>query len=92
VYGLLKYFLCGERLMMDDDQCANDAASVRHAQYFFLVLYVAHIAVTFATYIRVRQLPPWSLGLLTLSKRVHSIFVVRIGPFPNPGTLFDAPL
>ena len=77
LYGALKYFLCGGG-GINDMQCANDSTSILKAQYFFAVLYVIHLGITMATYIRTKTLPPWSLGLLTLSKRLHSIFVLRL--------------
>jgi len=48
------------------------------AQYIFAALYLATQAAVMALYIRSRSLPPWSLALVCLSRRLHSIFVLRL--------------
>lgn len=47
-------------------------------QYVFAALYLATQAVVMALYARTAALPPWSLALLCVSRRVHSIFVLRL--------------
>lgn len=51
--------------------------SVRPAQWFFAGVYLATHAVVLALYVRSRTVPPWALALLSLSKRLHSIYVLR---------------
>ena len=41
-------------------------------------MYLLNTAVVFGVYARARVVPPWALGLLCLSKRVHSLFVLRL--------------
>ena len=65
VYGVLSWL-------------TNGGADIRLAQWIFAGLYIATLAVVLAIYRRARILPPWALGLLALSKRVHSIFVLRL--------------
>eukprot|EP00899_Mesostigma_viride_P018134 jgi/Mesvir1/26321/Mv22501-RA.1 len=48
------------------------------AQLIFCALYVLNAAVVLAIYVRSRLVPPWALPLLCASKRVHSIFVLRL--------------
>ncbi|GAB4819571.1 hypothetical protein N2152v2_006617, partial [Parachlorella kessleri] len=48
------------------------------AQVIFAGLYLATQAVVMALYIRAKSLPPWSLLLLCLSRRLHSIFLLRL--------------
>ena len=76
LYAILKKHILG---CADDDACA-DARDVRFAQYVFTVIYVAHLAVTLATYrgCRNQAVPPYALGLLVMSKRLHSVFVLRM--------------
>lgn len=52
--------------------------SVAAAQPVFAALYVATLAVVLAVYIRARALPPVALPLLCLSKRLHSLYVLRL--------------
>ena len=47
-------------------------------QVIFAGLYLATQAVVMALYIRAKSLPPWSLALLCLSRRLHSIFLLRL--------------
>lgn len=49
-----------------------------HPQYIFAALYLATQAVVMALYARTAALPPWSLALLCASRRLHSIFVLRL--------------
>ena len=48
------------------------------AQVVFAILYLATQAVVFGVYIRANAIPAHGLVLLTLSKRLHSIFVLRL--------------
>lgn len=48
------------------------------AQIVFGVLYVVNLGLVLWIYIRVQVVPWWALSLLCLSKRVHSIFVLRL--------------
>ena len=48
------------------------------AQYIFAGLYLATQFVVMALYINSRTMPPWSLVLLCLSRRLHSIYVLRL--------------
>jgi alpha-1,3-mannosyltransferase len=52
--------------------------SVVAAQYIFAALYLATQAVVMALYARTAALPPWSLALLCGSRRLHSIFLLRL--------------
>ena len=52
--------------------------SVATAQPLFAALYVATLAVVLAVYIRAKALPPLALPLLCLSKRMHSLYVLRL--------------
>ena len=47
------------------------------AQVFFAGLYVLTLSVVLAIY-RSSNVPLWALGLLTLSRRLHSIYVLRL--------------
>lgn len=51
---------------------------VASAQIIFILVYVANLAAVLAAYVRARVVPPWALVTLALSKRVHSIFVLRL--------------
>ncbi|OEL15333.1 Dol-P-Man:Man(5)GlcNAc(2)-PP-Dol alpha-1,3-mannosyltransferase [Dichanthelium oligosanthes] len=48
------------------------------AQILFGVLYSINLSLVLLLYVKTEVLPWWALGLLCLSKRVHSIFVLRL--------------
>jgi alpha-1,3-mannosyltransferase len=52
--------------------------SVFPAQIAFAVLYLCNLVVCFAIYITAGNVPVWGLAMLCLSKRYHSIFVLRL--------------
>ncbi|KAJ0054373.1 hypothetical protein Pint_00999 [Pistacia integerrima] len=51
---------------------------VYSAQILFGVLYIINLAIILFIYVKTNVLPWWALSLLCLSKRVHSIFVLRL--------------
>ncbi|KAJ1958531.1 dolichyl-P-Man:Man(5)GlcNAc(2)-PP-dolichol alpha-1,3-mannosyltransferase [Linderina pennispora] len=48
------------------------------AQLWFLALYLANLALVLAIYRKLPNFPSLMLALLVLSKRIHSIFVLRL--------------
>nr|CAD1831738.1 unnamed protein product [Ananas comosus var. bracteatus] len=48
------------------------------AQVLFGILYIVNLGIVFFIYLKTDVLPWWALGLLCLSKRLHSIFVLRL--------------
>ncbi|KAK8926469.1 Dol-P-Man:Man(5)GlcNAc(2)-PP-Dol alpha-1,3-mannosyltransferase [Platanthera zijinensis] len=48
------------------------------AQILFGILYLANLGIVLMIYVKIDVLPWWALVLLCLSKRVHSIFVLRL--------------
>ncbi|TKY61792.1 Dol-P-Man:Man(5)GlcNAc(2)-PP-Dol alpha-1,3-mannosyltransferase [Spatholobus suberectus] len=48
------------------------------AQILFGLLYIINLAIVLAIYVKTDVVPWWALCLLSLSKRVHSIFVLRL--------------
>jgi alpha-1,3-mannosyltransferase len=55
----------------------NQGTNVVLAQGIFLLLYLVTIAFVLACYRRINA-PPWLLAPLVLSKRLHSIFLLRL--------------
>lgn len=54
-------------------------ALVRVAQYFYVILYVATLALVARIYARARKVPPYVLILMCCtSYRIHSIYVLRL--------------
>ncbi|ABP00161.1 predicted protein [Ostreococcus lucimarinus CCE9901] len=56
----------------------TSARGVATAQVVFALVYAAHQALVFSMYAMCEIIPPWAYALLCLSKRVHSIFVLRM--------------
>ncbi|KAL1312643.1 hypothetical protein HN51_039238 [Arachis hypogaea] len=54
------------------------AGQVYPAQILFGILYIINLAIILLIYVKTDVLPWWALCLLSLSKRVHSIFVLRL--------------
>ena len=52
--------------------------AIAPAQYIFAALYVVTQFVVMSLYIKARSMPPLGLALLCISRRVHSIFVLRL--------------
>ncbi|KAF4323654.1 hypothetical protein BBO99_00002207 [Phytophthora kernoviae] len=52
--------------------------NIRRAQYIFLGFYLIMIATVLAIYYRARVLPPWATVFLCVSKRLHSIYMLRM--------------
>jgi alpha-1,3-mannosyltransferase len=48
------------------------------AQHIYSVLYVASLALSCAIYKRAGNIPNWTILLLPLSKRLHSIYILRL--------------
>jgi len=48
------------------------------AQYIFLALYLTVIAVLLLIYHRTKAVPPWFMLTLCISRRIHSIFMLRL--------------
>ncbi|EKM83063.1 hypothetical protein AGABI1DRAFT_118456 [Agaricus bisporus var. burnettii JB137-S8] len=51
---------------------------IRFAQHIYGILYILTLTVTCAIYHKAQNIPNWVLLLLPLSKRLHSIFVLRL--------------
>ncbi|XP_031402451.1 dol-P-Man:Man(5)GlcNAc(2)-PP-Dol alpha-1,3-mannosyltransferase-like isoform X2 [Punica granatum] len=63
VYSFLQYVTGGD---------------VYPAQILFGILYIINLGIILFIYVKTDALPWWALSLLCLSKRVHSIFVLRL--------------
>jgi alpha-1,3-mannosyltransferase len=55
----------------------NEGKNIALAQGIFLILYLVTLACVLACYRKVNA-PPWLLAPLVLSKRLHSIFLLRL--------------
>ena len=55
----------------------STGTDIRLAQYLFIGLYLATLALVLVCY-RSAGTPPWVLPMLVLSKRLHSIFMLRL--------------
>jgi len=59
-------------------EVTSHGTNVALAQQIFAVLYVTSVTLTCAIYRQARVAPNWMICLLPLSKRLHSIFVLRL--------------
>ncbi|KAL1925068.1 uncharacterized protein VTP21DRAFT_4722 [Calcarisporiella thermophila] len=64
----------------------NRGTNIRLGQYFFSVLYLFNLLIVMQLYRKSTKIPPYLLVLLCLSKRVHSIYVLRL--FNDPVAMF----
>lgn len=62
------------------------------AQILFGILYIVNLGMVLLIYLKTDVLPWWALCLLSLSKRLHSIFVLRLFNDCFATTLFHASL
>ncbi|KAF9961066.1 dolichyl-P-Man:Man(5)GlcNAc(2)-PP-dolichol alpha-1,3-mannosyltransferase [Mortierella alpina] len=60
--------------------------NVLKGQWFFMGLYLLTVGVVFAIYSKDKSVPPYVLIFLCLSKRLHSIYVLRL--FNDPVAMF----
>ncbi|GAA5831170.1 hypothetical protein JCM5353_006540 [Sporobolomyces roseus] len=51
---------------------------LQRAQWLFGAVYIATLALVFSIYQNSRKVPPYALIFLTLSKRIHSLYVLRL--------------
>ncbi|KAI0053995.1 glycosyltransferase family 58 protein [Auriscalpium vulgare] len=56
----------------------DHGSNVKLAQHIYSILYIASLALSCAIYHQAGRLPNWVVLLLPLSKRLHSIFVLRL--------------
>lgn len=56
----------------------DNGANILRAQFIFLGIYALNELAIVLIYARTRRIPPYVVVLLALSKRVHSIFVLRL--------------
>ena len=57
---------------------AATGGDVFRGQLVFVGLYLATVAAALAIHWRAGRVPVWALGLLCLSKRIHSIYMLRL--------------
>ncbi|KAJ1802313.1 dolichyl-P-Man:Man(5)GlcNAc(2)-PP-dolichol alpha-1,3-mannosyltransferase, partial [Coemansia sp. RSA 2599] len=55
----------------------DGGSNIRLAQYVFMAIYIATLVVVLAIF-KATRMPPALLALLVVSKRVHSIYVLRL--------------
>jgi len=64
----------------------NNGENIRLAQYIFMGLYIATLVVILNIYKKSKTFPTYGIYLLLLSKRLHSIYVLRC--FNDPVAIF----
>ncbi|KAI9314441.1 glycosyltransferase [Dichotomocladium elegans] len=55
----------------------DHGTNIRLAQYIFMGIYLFTLLVVFAIYRKSTKIPPYTIILLCISKRLHSIYVLR---------------
>ncbi|KAJ4488062.1 glycosyltransferase family 58 protein [Lentinula aciculospora] len=56
----------------------DSGKNIRLAQHLYALLYVLSVALTAAIYNKASNIPNWLLLILPLSKRLHSLYVLRL--------------
>jgi len=64
----------------------NNGENIRLAQYIFMGLYIATLVIILNIYKKSRTFPTYGIYLLLISKRLHSIYVLRC--FNDPVAIF----
>ena len=59
-------------------QLTNSGVNISVAQNVFALLYTTSVAFTCAIYLQAGSIPNYALNLLPLSKRLHSIYMLRL--------------
>ena len=80
LYGGLRWLTGGGNDPVTGGLRSNDGADIRTAQYVFAAMYVATQACVFVLYQRAAssRVPPWVCVLLCVSKRMHSLYALRL--------------
>jgi alpha-1,3-mannosyltransferase len=66
----------------------GDEGDVRTGQWLFAGIYLTSLVLVGLIYARSTRIPGWIIGLLVISKRLHSIYVLRM--FNDGGLGFDS--
>lgn len=56
----------------------DSGKNIRFAQHLYALLYVLSVAFTAAIYGKAGNIPNWLLLILPLSKRLHSLYILRL--------------
>ena len=56
----------------------GDGRDIVAAQRLFVAIYLLTQLVVLRIYVKTKLVPAWALGLLILSKRIHSIYMLRM--------------
>ncbi|KAJ3916271.1 glycosyltransferase family 58 protein [Lentinula edodes] len=56
----------------------DSGKNIRFAQHLYALLYVLSVALTAAIYGKAGNIPNWLLLILPLSKRLHSLYILRL--------------
>ena len=83
LYGGLRWLTGGGVDAATGAALSPDGADIRAAQYVFAAMYVATQACVFLLYQRASagassRIPPWVCALLCVSKRMHSLYALRL--------------
>ena len=67
-------------------EITDSGANIWLAQYLFAALYLATQWIVFSIYSKSKRIPSYAIVMLCLSKRLHSIYVLRC--FNDPVAMF----